>query len=71
MSSAELFAGKSVRVNVRYINDIEPLEGRVVDAGALGLVLRSGTKSQVRLIPWTSVVTVLVLEEAEQEVSLY
>ena len=64
MSPTESFAGKPVRVNVRYINDIEGLEGIVIEAGPVGLVMRSGAKGVVRLIPWASVVTVVVLEDS-------
>jgi hypothetical protein len=71
VSPIERFVGSTVRVSVRYINDIEPLEGLVVDAGPVGVILRSGAKGVTRLIPWTSVVTVLVVEDKDPEDFLY
>jgi hypothetical protein len=71
VSPVERFVGSTVRVNVRYINDIEALEGIVMDAGPIGIVMRSGARGTVRLVPWTSVVTVLVVDEKDPEDFLY
>ena len=71
MSPTDRFVGQTVRVNIRYIENIEPLEGSVMEAGPVGLVMKSGARNHIRLIPWTSIVTILLVEQQDPEDFLY